>query len=48
MNEEGVKEKKEGKKTVSTAKVGTGMFNSILIGTMIHKLVSSLTLMGVR
>lgn len=43
-----MKEKKETKKTVSTCVVGNNMFNSILIGAMIHKLLSSLTLMGVR
>jgi len=48
VNEEEVKEKKEVKKSNVKADIGDGMFNSVLVGTLCHKILSSLTLMGVR
>lgn len=47
INESGTKEKKENKSKV-VANIGDGLFNSVLIGAVVHKLISSLTLMGVR
>jgi len=47
VNERGEKEKKEVKSKV-VADIGDGVVNAVLIGTVVWKLISSLTLMGVR
>lgn len=47
MNSTCEKEKKE-KKSKVVADIGDGVVNPVLIGTVVWKLISSLTLMGVR